>query len=160
MSKLKKKIELNIILFLSIFALASAFFIEYILGHKPCNLCLIQRLPYILVIILVFLVLIFKKLEKSIFILLSLIFLLSTLLSFYHFGIEQGFIEESVVCDIKQETSNLSKEDLLKELNNNKISCKDVNFSIFGLSLATINVFISLVLSVITLKIFLNYEKN
>ena len=160
MPQLKKKIELNIILFLSIFALASAFFIEYILGHKPCNLCLIQRLPYILVIILVFLVLIFKKLEKSIFILLSLIFLLSTLLSFYHFGIEQGFIEESVVCDIKQETSNLSKEDLLKELNNNKISCKDVNFSIFGLSLATINVFISLVLSVITLKIFLNYEKN
>ena len=160
MSKLKKKIELNIILFLSIFILASAFFIEYILGHKPCNLCLIQRLPYILVIILVVLVLIFKKLEKNIFILLSLIFLLSTLFSFYHFGIEQGFIEESVVCNIKQESSNLSKEDLLKELNNNKISCKDVNFSIFGLSLATINVFISLVLSVITLKIFLNYEKN
>ena len=160
MSKLKKKTELNIILFLSIFILASAFFIEYILGHKPCNLCLIQRLPYILVIILVVLVLIFKKLEKNIFILLSLIFLLSTLFSFYHFGIEQGFIEESVVCNIKQESSNLSKEDLLKELNNNKISCKDVNFSIFGLSLATINVFISLVLSVITLKIFLNYEKN
>jgi len=160
MSKLKKKIELNIILFLSIFTLASAFFIEYILGHKPCNLCLIQRLPYILVIILVVLVLIFKKLEKNIFILLSLIFLLSTLFSFYHFGVEQGFIEESVVCNIKQESSNLSKEDLLKELNNNKISCKDVNFSIFGLSLATINVFISLVLSVITLKIFLNYEKN
>ena len=160
MSKLKKKIELNIILSLSIFALIAAFFIEYILDHKPCNLCLLERVPYILVIILVVLVTIFEKFERSIFFLLSLIFLSATILSFYHFGIEQGFIKESIVCNLNQETSNLSKEDLLKELNNKRISCKDVGFKIFGLSLATINTFISLILSTITLKIFLNYEKK
>ena len=160
MSQLKKKIELNIILSLSIFALIAAFFIEYILDHKPCNLCLLERVPYILVIVLVVLVTIFEKFERSIFFLLSLIFLSATILSFYHFGIEQGFIKESIVCNLNQETSNLSKEDLLKELNNKRISCKDVGFKIFGLSLATINTFISLILSTITLKIFLNYEKN
>ena len=160
MSQLKKKIELNIILFLSIFALIAAFFIEYILDHKPCNLCLLERVPYILVIVLVVLVTIFEKFERSIFFLLSLIFLSATILSFYHFGIEQGFIKESIVCNLNQETSNLSKEDLLKELNNKRISCKDVDFKIFGLSLATINTFISLILSTITLKIFLNYEKK
>ena len=160
MSQLKKKIELNIILFLSIFALIVAFFIEYILDHKPCNLCLLERVPYILVIVLVVLVTIFEKFERSIFFLLSLIFLSATILSFYHFGIEQGFIKESIVCNLNQETSNLSKEDLLKELNNKRISCKDVGFKIFGLSLATINTFISLILSTITLKIFLNYEKK
>jgi len=160
MSKLKKKIELNIILSLSIFALIAAFFIEYILDHKPCNLCLLERVPYILVIILVVLVTIFEKFERSIFFLLSLIFLSATILSFYHFGIEQGFIKESIVCNLNQEISNLSKEDLLKELNNKRISCKDVGFKIFGLSLATINTFISLILSTITLKIFLNYEKK
>ena len=160
MSQLKKKIELNIILFLSIFALIAAFFIEYILDHKPCNLCLLERVPYILVIVLVVLVTIFEKFERSIFFLLSLIFLSATILSFYHFGIEQGFIKESIVCNLNQETSNLSKEDLLKELNNKRISCKDVDFKIFGLSLATINTFISLILSIITLKIFLNYEKK
>jgi len=160
MSQLKKKIELNIILSLSIFALISAFFIEYILDHKPCNLCLLERVPYILVIVLVVLVTIFEKFERSIFFLLSLIFLSATILSFYHFGIEQGFIKESIVCNLNQETSNLSKEDLLKELNNKRISCKDVGFKIFGLSLATINTFISLILSTITLKIFLNYEKK
>ena len=160
MSQLKKKIELNIILFLSIFALIAAFFIEYILDHKPCNLCLLERVPYILVIVLVVLVTIFEKFERSIFFLLSLIFLSATILSFYHFGIEQGFIKESIVCNLNQEISNLSKEDLLKELNNKRISCKDVDFKIFGLSLATINTFISLILSTITLKIFLNYEKK
>ena len=160
MSQLKKKIELNIILFLSIFALIAAFFIEYILDHKPCNLCLLERVPYILVIVLVVLVTIFEKFERSIFFLLSLIFLSATILSFYHFGIEQGFIKESIVCNLNQETNNLSKEDLLKELNNKSISCKDVGFKIFGLSLATINTFISLILSTITLKIFLNYEKK
>jgi len=160
MSQLKKKIELNIILSLSIFALIAAFFIEYILDHKPCNLCLLERVPYILVIVLVVLVTIFEKFERSIFFLLSLIFLSATILSFYHFGIEQGFIKESIVCNLNQETSNLSKEDLLKELNNKRISCKDVGFKIFGLSLATINTFISLILSTITLKIFLNYEKK
>ncbi len=160
MSQLKKKIEINIILFSSIFALIGAFFIEYILGHKPCNLCLFERIPYILAIILIVLVLIFKNLEKNVFLLLSIIFLLATLLSFYHFGIEQGFIKESAVCDIKQNTNNLSKEDLLKELNNARISCKDVDFRFFGFSLATINTLISLFFSIITFRIFINYEKK
>ena len=160
MFELKKKTELNIILFFSIFALTTAFFIEYILGHKPCNLCLFERIPYILAIILIVLVLIFKNLEKNVFLLLSIIFLLATLLSFYHFGIEQGFIKESAVCDIKQNTNNLSKEDLLKELNNARISCKDVDFRFFGFSLATINTLISLFFSIITFRIFINYEKK
>ena len=160
MPQLKKKIELNIILFLSIFALTSAFFIEYILGHKPCNLCLIERIPYILTIMLIVLVLIFKKLEKNIFLLLAVIFLLAALLSFYHFGIEQGFIEESAVCNIKENNNNLSKQDLLKELNNTRISCKNVDFRFFGFSLATINTFISLIFSIIAFRIFINYEKK
>ena len=160
MLKLKKKIELNIFLLLSIIALASAYFIEHILDHKPCNLCLLERVPYILTIILVISVSIFKSFEKNIFLLLSLTFLLATLLSFYHFGIEQGFIEESTVCDIKQQTNNLSKKDLLKELNNSKISCKDVNFRFFGFSLATINTFISLIFSIIAFRVFINYEKK
>ena len=147
-------------MFFSIFALTSAFFIEYILGHKPCNLCLLQRVPYILAIILVMLVLIVQKFEKSIFLLLGVIFLFGTFLSFYHFGIEQGFIEESAICDLEQENKSLSKEDLLKQLKSSKVSCKNVDFRFFGLSLATINIFISLIFSIITFKLFLNYEKN
>ena len=160
MSQLKNKTTLSLILIFSIFALIAAYFIQYILGHKPCNLCLIERLPYISSIILTLLSLILKKFEKIIFILLALIFISATIISFYHFGIEQGFFQESLVCNSNNEINNLNKEDLLKELQKRTISCKDVDFRLFGLSLATINTIISFILSVITLQIFFNYEKN
>jgi len=160
MSQLKNKATLSLILIFSVFALIAAYFIQYILGHKPCNLCLIERLPYISSIILTLLSLILKKFEKIIFILLALIFISATIISFYHFGIEQGFFQESLVCNSNNEINNLNKEDLLKELQKRTISCKDVDFRLFGLSLATINTIISFILSVITFKIFFNYEKN
>ena len=160
MSEIKNKNILNIILIFSIFALLAAYFIEYILGHQPCNLCLIERIPYILTIIIISLIYIFKKNEKIYIILLSLIFISATLISFYHFGIEQGFFQESLVCNSNNEINNLNKENLLKELQKRTISCKDVDFRLFGLSLATINTIISFILSVITFKIFFNYEKN
>ena len=160
MSEIKNKNILNIIFLFSIFALLAAYFIEYILGHQPCNLCLIERIPYILSIIIISLIYIFKKNEKIHIILLSLIFISATLISFYHFGIEQGFIEESLICDLNNENKSLTKEELLKELKEKTISCKDVAFKILGFSLATINTIISLLFSVITLKIFLNYEKK
>ena len=160
MSQLKNKTILSLILIFSIFALIAAYFIQYTLGHKPCNLCLIERLPYIFAIFLITFVLILKKFKKFIFILLVLTFISATFISFYHYGIEQGFFKESLACDAGDEINELSKENLLRELKNKSTSCKDINFTIFGLSLATINTFISLALSIITIKIFLNYEKN
>ena len=160
MIPIKNRTTLNLILLFSIFVLLAAYFIQYVLGHQPCNLCLIERIPYILTIIIITLILIFKKFEKVFLLLLTLIFVAATLISFYHFGIEQGFIKESLVCDLKVQTNSLTKEDLLKELKTKTISCKDVTFKIIGLSLASINIIISLILSVITLKLFLNYEKN
>ena len=80
-------------------------------------------------------------------------FISSFLIAFYHFGVEQGFFDESLVCQIKTLTSDTSASELLKQLENNKSkSCKNVDFKIFGLSLATLNLFISVVLSIITFK--------
>jgi len=160
MSQIKNRITLNLILIFSVFALGVAYFIQHILGHKPCNLCLIERLPYIFAIIIISLGLILKKFEKAIIILLILIFVAATIISFYHFGIEQGFFKESLVCNLDSSINNLSKEDMIKELQQQTVSCKDVSFRIFGLSLATINTIISLILSIITIRLFLNYEKN
>ena len=157
---MKNKTILNIILFISIFALGSAYFIEYILDHQPCNLCLIERLPYFLAIIIIFLGLSLNRFEKFTFISLGLIFASATVLSLYHVGIEQGFFKESLVCISNDEINSLDKEDLMKELQKKVVSCKDVDFTLFGLSLATINAIISFILSVITFKLFLNYEKN
>ncbi len=160
MLKIRNKIILNLTLLFSIFALLSAYYIQYILGHEPCNLCLIERIPYIMAIIIITLSFIFKNYKKAYLFLLSLVFISATFLSFYHFGIEQGFIKESLVCDLSSENNILNPENLLKELKEKTISCKDVTFRILGFSLATINTAISLVLSVIFIKLFLNYEKN
>lgn len=160
MPKLNNKKALNVILFLSIFILCAAFYIQYVLGHKACNLCIFERLPYFLAIILILLNMTFNSIEKYIFMLLAIIFLSATVLSFYHFGIEQGFFSESLVCDLNIKNENMSKEELLKSLKTETISCKNVTFRIFSLSLATINTIISLILSIINIKIFLNYEKN
>ena len=160
MSQVKNKITLNLILIFSIFAILTAYFIQYVLGHEPCNLCLIERIPYFFSIIIILICLFTQKFEKIILVILSLTFFIATLLSFYHFGIEQGFVKESLVCNLNIQNNELSKEALLNQLKEMPVSCKDVTFKIFGLSLATFNIFISIILSAITVKNFLNYEKN
>ena len=160
MSKIKNKMILSLILLFSFFALFAAYFIQHVLKHQPCNLCLIERIPYIFSIIVISICLFFKKFENLSLIILSLIFFSATLIAFYHFGIEQGFVKESLVCDLDNESNNLSKEALLNQLKKMPVSCKDVTFKILGLSLATFNIFTTLILGVITTKLFLTYEKN
>ena len=160
MSQIKNKVILILILLFSIFAILAAYFIQYILGHQPCNLCLVERMPYIFSIIIISIYLFTYKFEKNVLITLSLIFFIATLLSLYHFGIERGFIKESLVCDLNITDKELSKEAILNQLKEVPVSCKNVTFKIFGLSLATFNIFISLIISGITANKFLNYEKN
>ena len=160
MFSIKNKLLLNGVLIFSIFSLITAYFIEYILGHKPCNLCSIERIPYLASTILISLIFIFNKYEKTISLIVALLFAFGAIVSFYHFGIEQGFFDESLVCNIVSNSEALSPEDLLKELKKNTVSCKDVTFAIFGLSLATLNTIISLIISAIMLRIFINYDKN
>ncbi len=159
MHNLKINTYLISIFLISLISIISAFFIEYVLGHKPCNLCLIERIPYVLSIILVILNYISKKNEYFIILLLLLIFCFSLIISFYHFGIEQGFFEESAVCGLKDASSILSKEEILKQLQTKTVSCKDVTFRVFGFSLTTFNIIISLILIVLLTNIFKNYEK-
>jgi len=150
---------LKIILFISLISIISAFSIEYLLGYQPCNLCLIQRIPYGLSIILIILNFFIKKSTQFIILLLILIFSFSFVISFYHSGIEQGFFEESLVCGVKNASELISKEDILNQLQDKTVSCKDVTFKIFGFSLTTINVIVSLFLIIILSKIYKNYEK-
>ena len=140
--------------------ITSALIIQYWLGHEPCKLCLYQRIPYFLAILLIVKIFFFKKYEKITLLILTLIFVSSATLAFYHFGIEQGFFSESLACTAPDLSKTLSKEQLLEQLKQNNISCKDVSFRILGLSLAAINTIFSLVLSVIFIKLFLNYGKN
>ena len=160
MVEINKTITFKLIFLISIIALSSAFFIEYVLGHQPCNLCILERIPYLLALIIILLNYKFVNLEKYFILFLIIIFLAATILSLYHLGIEQGFIEESLVCDLKKGSDLISKEDILKQLQEKNISCKDVTFKIMGLSLTSYNILISLIITISSTKIYLNYDKN
>ena len=154
------KLLLNGILVFSILALTIAYFIQYVLGHKPCNLCIIERIPYIAAIILISLIFIINKYERIISSIILIFFVFGAVVSFYHFGIEQGFFSESLICELTN-NNPLNKEELLNQLKKAEIvSCKDVTFRFLGLSLATINTIISTILSGIMIKIIKNYGKN
>ena len=160
MSKQTNNIFLIVILAIISLTIISALIIQYWLGHEPCKLCLYERIPYFLSILLLIKILFFKKNEKITLLILSLVFVGSSTLAFYHFGIEQGFFSESLLCKAENLTKILSKEQLLEQLKQSSVSCKDVSFGILGLSLAAINAIFSLFLSIIFIKLFLNYGKN
>ena len=159
MTNLKIDFYLRLILVISLVSIISAYFIEYALGHQPCNLCLIERIPYGLSIILISFNYFFKKNKKFIILLLILIFFFSFAISAYHLGIEQGLFEESAICSLKNTTGIISKEEILKQLQEKTVSCKDVTFRIFGLSLTSINILLSLILIALLIKIYISYEK-
>ena len=152
---MNKKIILNSLIFLSFIALSFAYFVEFVLGHEPCNLCKIERIPYIGSIILISFLIFTNKWEKIILSIILLLFIFGSLTSVYHVGIEQGVISESLLCELGLNTNIQNSDDLLKNLEKTPISCKDVTFRIFGLSLATFNAFLSIVISYILLKLII-----
>jgi|TARA_B110001454_G_scaffold217507_1_gene243014 disulfide bond formation protein DsbB len=160
MIKKTNNIFLFLILFIISVSLIIVFAVEYGLGHQPCKLCIYERIPYILSIFFILELILFKRNEKITLLLISLIFAFSAILAFYHFGIEQGLFTEAFICESKNSSENLSKDQLLEQLKQSAISCKDVNFKILGFSLASINIIFSTVMSVIFLRLFKNYEKN
>ena len=160
MFNLSKKNLFTGIFLISFIALVSAYFIEYILGHQPCILCVYERIPYFLAILIVLINYKYNKLEKYLVLLLVIIFLIATILSLYHLGIEQGFIQESLLCDLEKGANIVDKDEILKQLQQKSISCKDVTFKIFGLSLTSYNVIISTLLTITLTRFYLGYAKS
>ena len=157
---MSKKIILNSLIILSVIALSFAYFVEFILGHEPCSLCKIERVPYIGSIILGSFLLFTNKWERKILMIILLFFIFGSVISIYHIGIEQGFFNESLLCELGINNNTQNPDELLKTLKKTPVSCKDVTFKIFGLSLATFNAVLSIFVSCILLKLILKNEQN
>ena len=159
MPSLKEESFLQVLFILSILILGTAFIIEYFLGYIPCNLCKIERIPYGLSIIILILNYNFKENQIFYSVLLMLVFSFSIIISVYHLGIEQGFFDESAVCASKN-LNLLTKEEILKSFNELSISCKDVAFKIFGFSLTSYNIIMSILMFLLSTKIYLLSNDN
>ncbi len=154
MTDFKKENYLQILFIFSILILGTALIIEYFFGYMPCNLCKIERIPYGLSIIILIANYNFKGNQIFYSVLLMLTFSFSIIISIYHLGIEQGFIDESTVC-ASENLDLLTKEDVLNSLNELSISCKDVAFKIFGFSLTTYNIIMSVLMFILSTKTYL-----
>ncbi|MFN7038519.1 MAG: disulfide bond formation protein B [Alphaproteobacteria bacterium] len=156
-----KNYFINYIL-VSILILSGAYFIEYGLGQKPCILCLYQRIPYYIIILISFLGIKFKNHKNFFHLFISLIFFTSFILASYHSGVEQGIFSGLKGCQ-----SNLSKVayDIteLKEaiFANNQPTCTHADFKILSISLAGWNAIISIIFAYYSFKNFKGnkYEK-
>ena len=153
MSNLKENNYLQILFIFSILVLGTALIIEYIFGYQPCNLCKVERIPYLLSIIILMTNYFFKGNQTFYGVLLILIFSFSIIISVYHLSIEQGFINESTICETKS-FNLLTKDDILNSLKELNISCKNVAFKIFGLSLTTYNMLVSILMVFLSIKIY------
>ena len=146
-----------IIFSLSFFSLIAALYVEYILGFKPCILCIYQRIPYAIAILISLTAFLIGN-RNILLIILGLTFLAGILLSGYHVSIEKGIIEPLFSCT-GENIKALEKEEILKSLNNIQPDCRDVDFSIFGVSLATLNFINSFVLTIVIVYIY-KYAKK
>ena len=146
-----------IIFSLSSFSLIAALYVEYILGFKPCILCIYQRIPYAIAILISLTAFLIGN-RNILLLILGLTFLVGILLSGYHVSIEKGIIEPLFSCT-GENIKSLEKEEILKSLNNIQPDCRNVDFSIFGVSLATLNFIISFVLTIVIVYIF-KYAKK
>jgi len=147
----------TIVFIISLLSLLIALYIEFFLGYQPCKLCIYQRIPYLIAIFITFLGINYSKNLIWLYALL-IIFFSSLLLSGYHLGIEQEIFKEFSGCTVSS-INITDKNELLKLLNSDVKSCKNIDFTIFGLSLAAINFLLSFFIFLLILKVIKN-ERN
>ena len=152
-----KNIFLLAVLF-SIFAILSAFFMQYVLGHAPCKLCTYQRIPYYIIILVGLITLFFPKIIKLTSFLLIFLLLAEFLVSNYHTLSTYEVISYSgcqsaeIPNDINQLKEALMSDTLI-------VNCSNANLKYFGIPLSIYNSFFSLMFLIVI--VFNAYkEKN
>ena len=150
----KFKIFYLFIILLCVTSIFYAFFVEFFLGYKPCILCKYQRVPYVLGLIVALFGFV-KPSNKRVFFFIFLTFLISMILSGYHVGIEQELYQSIFNCS-DDNLSILEEGKLLESLSVINPDCRNVNFAVFGVSLATINFVLSFVISSVSYYLYSN----
>ena len=142
----------------SIFAISSAFFMQYVLGHDPCKLCTYQRIPYYIIILIGLITFLFPKIIKITSFLLIFLLLAEFLVSNYHTLSTYEVISYSgcqsseIPSDINQLKEALMSDTLI-------VNCSNANLKYFGIPLSIYNSFFSLMFLIVI--VFNAYkEKN
>ncbi len=145
----------------AVVALAGALTSQYGFGLHPCDLCIYQRIPYAIIIVLALIGVIVSKhrgLLGIILVLAALLYLIDGGIAVYHAGVEWGIFEGPDSCSFKAGGGSL--EDIRNRLMNAPlVSCKDTTFELFGLSMAGWNVLYAFAGALLSAKLYLRFRK-
>ena len=142
----------SIIAIYSTFVVAAAYYIEFVLGYEPCELCIVQRYPYFIIIVssitlsilkaksipLTIPSSIFSKAYTAAYVIILLASLTGFSVAAYHFGIENNYWQNFSGCSDQLSGIELSATNLLDDINEIVPNCSD-SLKFFGLSLSGYN---------------------
>lgn len=144
-----RRIKLGILLIPPLGLLLGAFYFQFFMGLKPCELCILQRWPHGLAILSCIAIMVFPKLQKPLWIITALLVGSSGVIACYHMGVEAGLWMAS--CDSPDLGTNNLASRLLDSTN--MPSCSVVQWSFLSLSMATWNAIISISSCILSLSI-------
>ena len=135
---------------LSMTAISSAIIAEYIFYLEPCSMCLKQRHPYYFILIIFIFFLVIHKFPRIWFYLgTQLARVYGLFYSIWHVGIEQKILSGPSSCsgglNTSESVENLKEQIIGKAV----INCEDIVWVFFGISAATINTFLLLLIFII-----------
>lgn len=127
------------VVFASILALGGALTAQYGFNLRPCELCLIQRVPFVLAIILG-LWAYFKPTYRLPLIGVSgVVFLVNSGIALFHSGVERKWWAGMTGCTTPDMSGSI--EELMKRIQETSVTrCDEIPWSLFGLSMANYNV--------------------
>ena len=143
-----------LLILLSAGSLLFAYFVEYIMHIAPCPLCIYQRFPYLIFIMLAIISLSSIKNYNNYYIITAIC---AIILAGYHTGIERGIFELSSFCKpLVAINDSLSVNAFKQMLYGQQIGmCNKPALVVFGLSMTEWN----LLLNIALLTIFLNMKR-
>jgi len=149
-----------LLILLSVFCLMSAYFVEYIMQLKPCSLCVYQRFPYLILIVISLIAVAEKNYKKyNKYLIVTLI--IAIVIAGYHTGVEKGIFELSSLCKpLISVTNDISISDFTKILYNQDIvMCNKPALVIFNLSMTEWNLLLNLIILIFCIK-FSNFQEK
>ena len=152
---MKKNMTFSILIVIGIYSLTvliSVYFMEFVLGWKPCELCLLQRYPYFIIIIMSIAFMVAKIKNININSKLAIVLILAPiftglLIAVYHFGVENSYWRNISACSDQLSKIDVNTDNLLSGLNEIKPNCSDP-VKIFGLSISGYNILSNILMMV------------
>ena len=135
---------------ISLISISSALIAEYFFNLQPCELCLKQRHPYYLILVSLVFIFIIKNLNKFVFyLLIQLAAVYGLFYSIWHVGVENKILNGPAGCSTMLTKSENATDLKAQILSKQVISCDEVIWSFFGISAASINTLVLLVIFIL-----------